>query len=269
LYALRIRQGSILAGLKCLHYTHEHESYDTYGHLLDLMIQLPSIMEALDILALSTNKTAERPILTQLLELCSSLNGQLLGWSENLNIEVCGQLYWPVLSVANNPADDPEVGSIFPLAFQFQSLRIAQLLLLYWSALILLLRTTQDIQKRLMRDVTSGIAIPHPFGLQDRDRNELYSDDNYPLDDRIACLADNISQSLEYCFHRKNGTLGPQSTIFALWVAQSVYESQSDKCRELAWCSELGNMTAPDSRFDLYVMKFSADGYGSLLTSLL
>ena len=232
-----------------------------HGHLMDLMIQLPSIMEALDALPVGTNKTAERPILIQLLQLCSSLNGQLLAWSEQLKTKVCGQLYWTVPSIANNPADEPNLGSIFPLAFQFPSLKIAQLLLLYWSTLILLFRTTQDIQKRLKNQVTSDIATPHPFSLQDTDRSILCQDNNYPPDDRIALLANNISQSLEYCYHSKNGTLGPQSTIFAVWVAESFYKSQSDKSRELAWCSELGNMTAPDSRFDLYIMKFSADGY--------
>jgi hypothetical protein len=268
LYALRTRHGAILSGLECLHYTHEHEGCDMHGHLLNLMIQLPFIMETLDVV-MRTNNKSERPAFNQLLQLCSSLNAQLLAWHEKLKIEVHGQLYWTVPSIAKNPADDPNLGSIFPLAFHFPSLKLAQLLLLYWSTLILLFRTTQDIQKRLKRKATSGIATPHPVGQRDRNKSELCSNNNYPPDDRMLHLANNISQSLEYCYHSKNGTLGPQSTIFAVWAAESVYESLSGKRRELTWCSELGNMTAPDSRFDLHVIKFSADGYGTLLTSLL
>jgi hypothetical protein len=216
------------------------------------MIQLPSIMEALD--KLDRNKIAERSILIRLLQLCTSLNEQLFTWGEKLKTEV-DHLYWTVPSVADNPADDPVLGRIFPLAFQFPSLTIAQLLLLYWSALILLYSTIQDIQKMLRRQVASGTATQHGFCLQVRDRSKICPDLSCPSSDQIALLANNICQSLEYCYHSKNGTFGPQSTIFPLWVARSFYKSQSDRGQELAWCSELGNMTAPDSRFDLYVMK--------------
>jgi hypothetical protein len=216
-------------------------------------------MKALDMIAMSTNKTAERSVLVRLLELCSSLDGQLLAWNEKLKSQVHGQLYWIVPSVADSPADDPVLGRVFPLVFQFPSLRIAQLHLLYWSMLILLYRTIQDIKKKLKRQVTSCTATQHGFGLQDQDKSELCAEHNCPSNDRIALLANNISQSFEYCYRSKNGTLGPLLTIFPLWVAQSFYMSQSDRGRELAWCSELGNATAPGSRFDLHVMKFSGD----------
>jgi len=257
--AFRNRRASIMAGLEWQGSANEHDSHDLSCHLQDLMIQLPSIMEALDTVAASTNKLVETSVVMRLLERCSSLNAQLLAWNEKLKTEVHGSLHWTVPSEAESPADDPVLGRIFPFAFQFPSLNIALLLLLYWSTLILLHRTTQDIQKILKRQTTSG-TVMHSIGLQDRGRNELFSEYSYPSDDRIALLANNICQSLEYCSSTKNGTLGPQSTMFALWVAQNFYESQSDRDRELAWCTELGNTTAPDSRFDLYVMKPSGNG---------
>jgi hypothetical protein len=227
------------------------------------MIQLPSIMEVLDRLAMSTTKTDERRILIRLLQLCASLDEQLLAWHEKLKTQIQGKVYWTVPSVADNPADDPALERVFPLAFRFPSLRIAHLLLFYWSMLILLYRTIQDIQKRLKRlkmQLTRATTMRYNFDVQDRDRSELRVEHNFPSDDRIALLANNISQSLEYCYRTKNGTLGPQVSIFPLLVAQSFYKSQPDRDRQLAWCSELGNMTAPDSRFDLYVIKFSEDG---------
>ena len=219
------------------------------------MIQLPSIMEALDMLVVSSNKTAERPVLIRSLQRCSSLNRQLLAWKENLENQDHSQLYWMVPSAADSPADDPVLGRVFPLAFQFPSLRIAQLLLLYWSMLILLYRTIQDIKKRLKRQVANGTVTQHSFGLQERDRGEVCSEHSCPSNDLIVLLANNICQSLEYCYRTTNGTHGPQLTSFPLWVAQNFYESQSDRGRELAWCSELGNTTAPNSRFDLYFIK--------------
>lgn len=217
------------------------------------MTQLPAIMELLD-------KTAERPGLVQLLESCLSLNEQLLAWNEKLSHQVHGQLYWIVPSVACSPVDDPVLGRIFPLAFQFPNLGIAQLLLMYWSMLVLLYRTIQDIQKRLKKQLTGDTSIQQSSGHQDRYRSELFSDHSDPSNEQISLLANNISQSFEYCYHTKSGTHGLQSTIFPRWVAQSFYESQPDKGQELAWCSELGNMTAPDSQFHLFVMKLGENG---------
>jgi hypothetical protein len=225
------------------------------------MIQLPSIMEALDMLNVRPNQTAQRPVLIQLLQSCLSLNEQLLAWNKKLSNEVPGQLYWTTLSVAENPADNSVLGRIFLFALQFSSWRIAQVLIFYWSMLVLLYRTIQDIQKKLERDVTSGTTIENDSGLQDSDRSELElcSEYSYPSIDQIALLANNICQSFEFCYRSENGTLGLQSTAFPLWVAQSFYESQSDRDREREWCSNLGNMTAPDSRFDLYIKRLSSD----------
>jgi hypothetical protein len=215
------------------------------------MIQLTSLR----MFAVDTSKTVERPGLIGLLQLCSSIDGLLLAWNKDLKKHDRSPLYWAVPSVAESPADDPVLGRVFPLAFHFPSLKIAQLLLLYWSMLILLYCTIQDIQERFTKHVTGGSTTQHSFGLQGGDRSEVYSGPSCPSKELITHLANNIVQSLEYCYRTKNGTLGHQITIFPLWVARSFYESQSDRSRELAWCSALGNTTAPDARFDLCMMR--------------
>ena len=233
----------------------EPEGHDLLCHLQDLMIQLPSIMEALDILDAGTNETADTPVLIQLLQLCSSLDAELLAWNEKLKNQVQGQLYWTVPSVANNPSDDLVLGRVFPLSFQFPCLRVAQLLLLYWSMLILLYRTIQHIQERLKSQVSHSTETGLCFALQGG-WNEVYSDNSCVSSTIIAPLANNISQSVEYCYRTENGTHGTQLTIFPLWVARRFYESQLDRSRELAWYSELSNTTAPDSQFDLYKLPY-------------
>lgn len=86
-----------------------------------------------------------------------------------------------------------------------------------------------------------------------------YHDESPPSNEIIALLANNISQSLEYCYRTTNGTHGPQLASFPLWIAYDFYKSQPERNMELAWISELGNSTAPDSRFDLYCVKFNRD----------
>jgi hypothetical protein len=200
----------------------------------------------------SNNKTAERSALIGLLQICSGLHEQLLAWNQKLETQGHSPLYWMVPSVASSPADDLVLGRVFPHVFQFSNLGIAQLLLVYWSTLILLYRTIQNIQNRLTRMATSGTETQH--SLQSRDRSELGSDHSCSFsNDRIVLLANNICQSLEYCYRSTNGTHGVQLAMFPVQVAQSFYESQSDRGRELAWFSQLGNTTAPDSRFDLHL----------------
>jgi len=213
-------------------------------------------------LALSTNKAsinkaAERTVLVRLLQISSSLHTQLLAWYENLRKQVNGQPYCVVPSLAHSPADDPLRGCVFPLAFHFPNLTVAQLLLIYWSTLIVLYRTVQDIHKRLGNRAAENLVTQLNLDLEGR--NKICFERSYPSNSRIAALARNLCHSLEYCYRSKNGTLGLQSTVFTQWVAQDFYSSQPDLWRELKWCTEIGNMTAPDSRFDLHIMKLSSE----------
>ena len=234
---------------------------DLYCRILDLMIKIPSIMESLDRLAFSTHRATETTVLSRLLQICSGLHEQLTTWNKDLKKQVDGELYWIVPSLAHSPADDPIRGRIFPLAFNFPSLNIAQLLLLYWSTLIVLYQTIQGIQQRLIRCGKENTEMELNLRYEDTaDRDERWLDHNCPSTSRVADLAKNICQSLEYCYRRKNGMLGLQSTVFPRWVAHEFYSSQPDCLRELIWCSEVGNMTAPDSRFDLHVMELTKDG---------
>ena len=203
------------------------------------MAQVPPILEAFDMLAWRTYRVTDREILVRLDQVCSNLHTQLLAWCEDLRERAQGQLYWSVPSQAYSPADDQSSDRIFPIAFHFPNLNIAQLLLLYWSTMIVLHRTIQEIRTRMEKN---GIYC----ALSGRDA---------PSNNHIAAFAKNICQSFEYCYHSNNGTLGVQSTVFPRWVIHDFYSSQQDYQRELAWCLDIDKMTAPDTRFDLQVMK--------------
>lgn len=226
------------------------------------MIQLPSVMEALDILTSNiqkarVNKFAERTVLIRLLRICSNLHEQLLVWYQELTRRVPSKLYWVVPSLAHNPADDSN-GRIFPQALHFPSLQVAQLLLLYWPTMIVLYRTIQSIHQQIGRSEVEKLLMQSTTELKKgTSGGNAYFERSYPSVSHIAALARNICQSVEYCYRSKNGTLGLQSTVFSLWVAREFFASQPNMRRELEWCAGIGNMTGPDSRFDLQVMKLS------------
>jgi hypothetical protein len=244
------------------------------------MIKVPYIMEAFDILThknTSFNDIAKRKDLIHLIRSCYHVNAQLLTWHQKLRYELNGEFYTFVPAVAQNPTDDEIRGRVFPFAIQFPTLSAAQLMLLYWSTMLLLYRTIGDIQKLLEVHKDGAMpktpgqdppaaqkSLPHPAeisvyreitsGELPLAKCPLYSS----LPESMGLFAANICQSVEYCYHSKNGSLGLQSTVFPIWAAQEFYASQPALSREWQWCSEIGNMTAPDSRFDLKVMKLNS-----------
>jgi hypothetical protein len=226
------------------------------------MIQIPPLLETFDTLLITDiNKEAEESVLTRIIHRCSSLHTQLLAWYRVLNEQIPGQMYWSGPSKAHNPAD--LFGTrIFPLAFEFPSLNISQLLLLYWSTLIVLYRTMQDIDKREQRFRSEADDTEHSPSslLQDSasDSDPTFTQHhspNCPSTNHIAPLAGKICQSFGYCYKSTSGTLGVQYTLFPRWVVQEFYASRPEYYRQLAWCEEIHNMTTPGSRFDLGVTR--------------
>jgi hypothetical protein len=257
--SFRTRKTSLFTAIESKRPVERPEIPGLYCELQDLMIKLPSVMEALDMLALSINRPAESVVLTRLLQICTDVHAELMAWEEGLKEQAKEErLYWSVPSKAHSPADDAAGGPIFPDALQFPSLCIAQLLVFYWSTLIVLYRSIQDIHKRLNRREMDDPPIdPVLKEIDSSARLERWSDHICPSNDRISELAKNICQSLEYCSQTKNGTLGLQSRAFPRWVVHGFYSSQPDRTRELLWCSELDNMTAPDSLFNLHIIDLS------------
>lgn len=168
------------------------------------MIQIPGILETFDSLAVAQiHGISGRTALTSLLQRCSRLEVQPLAWCEVLREQVPGQLYSSIHPVAQNPTESSGT-RIFPRAFQFQCLNIAQLLLLYWPALTVLYRTLQDVDKRIAkiqvdtgnpRNVSSSSlrdsAIESDLGFS---QHSSYS---IPSTVHIASLAKKFCQSFE------------------------------------------------------------------------
>ncbi|PMD12332.1 hypothetical protein NA56DRAFT_756693 [Hyaloscypha hepaticicola] len=262
LESIQSRKTSPLTGLH-FNSSVENGTIDINGQLQDLMIQIPGLLETFDSLALAQlHEISRRTALPSLLQRCSRLEVQLLAWCEVLREQVSGPLYSSIDPVAQNPIDSSGTRT-FPRAFQFPSLNIAQLLLLYWSALIILYRTIQDIDKRIteIQVKTGKRRNLSNSPLQDSDFESDLGFSQHPNHSisstvHIASLANKICQSFEYCYKGTNGTFGIQSTVFPRWVATDFYASIPEYHREWAWCQEVDNLTAPGSRFDLRVMKF-------------
>lgn len=72
-------------------------------------------------------------------------------WSELARRESNSSQNWPEFSSVNNPADDPRLGKVFPIAYRFPDIRKARMCLYCWAGRILLQRTLRLTYKNARR----------------------------------------------------------------------------------------------------------------------
>ena len=57
--------------------------------------------------------------------------------------------YWPELACVENPADGPEAGRVFPIAYHFTNVQAANMHLLYWAHMTTVHHTLRSTYERL------------------------------------------------------------------------------------------------------------------------
>jgi hypothetical protein len=272
--ALRRRKSTFLADPEWRDNPSKHEPYDLYGELWDLIVDLPSILEQADILSNEAKGSGKFATGLSLYACCRSLYCNLQDWHSELQSQIPGPLYWAIPSSVQNPVDSAGLGMVFPFSLQFQSLHVAQLVLIYWSALALLYNTMHQVYFVLESEYADQwYSDNHMMSQQEESMNRPAVETCFskasekvnsttkwrttkpPSVEEMIKLSRCICQSVEYCYQTNKGTLGPQSTVFCLWAAKQCFLSQSGYERELSWCSEIKNMNGPDHRFDLKIME--------------
>lgn len=173
---------------------------------------------------------------------CTNAHTQLLLWYGEVSQKYDGELFWTVPTKARNPAD-PATGPLFPLVLDFVNANVAQMLVLYWSAHVVLDQTSYLTENKLKHNAR-------------KDTN----DECWPRSQYIASIAKMLCQSIEYCYQRKNGTVGVQSTVFPRWAAREFFGLHPKYQQELAWTEQCGDMECPDSLFHVKVLGFRGRG---------
>lgn len=168
-----------------------------------------------------------------------------------------GPLHWPELSREANPADDADLGKLFPVAFHFPNLGIAFTCMMYWASLILLWAVLSQAYQVLCtlpvlpgdpRSSAEGCGTcTNADGVRDTCRcaegaNAVHlaqfdSDDLPPSQPRINVLeaTRNICQSLEYCMRAEMRSLGTTVTVIPLIAVIDILPNFPHCSRELAW----------------------------------
>jgi hypothetical protein len=225
--------------------------------LIDILLEMPEIYHGHDKLNLETCQYKILPCIIDITELCWKIDSQLNQWYRNFETFVAGPVYWPMLSTSDNPVDNVESGRVFPVAFDFPSYDVAQVMILYWLALLLVHPILCHMYERLERfagveqeDIECS-CIKHPIpetadiivGISSICRRHIVMDKLPPLDYRTEWArgaAQNICQSAEYFMHEKLGELGPFIFLPRLLIVREfLVFASGDWTRELSWINIL------------------------------
>jgi hypothetical protein len=205
-------------------------------HLIDAIVDVPEIQEEFDCLATLDGSEEVFQRRVRLIQRAWAVDSAMEKWSELARQESNSSPYWPEFSQVDNPADDPQLGKVFPIAYRFASMRTAQMHQYYWASKILLHRTLRLTYKALQDQV--GICTGG------RAHSTIESDDTHyccccvrkttlsasegrcgnpscgmallprcPDASTLWENACNIAQSMEYCMSDEMRLLGSQIVV--------------------------------------------------------
>jgi hypothetical protein len=215
--ALECSSTTYLAEQKWMEVPWKVISKSVHDQVVDVLVEIANLVgqgfKMIHLLA-----TEPLSVILPIVNQCWTMEGTLRRLYNDFKSSNLGPLYWSKFSTLDNPADDPELGKVFPVAFHFPNLRVAHSCMLYWTALILLftmLSPSYHMLKALQSDM-SGLPV-----LEER------------LD--IVSLTCNICQSVEYCLQDEMNGLGAAVAMIPLHIVIKTLKDQRPNSRELEW----------------------------------
>nr|POF13988.1 uncharacterized protein CFP56_03012 [Quercus suber] len=226
-----------------------------YQRMVDCMILLANVRARYSQLRDVVDLAGRHQELLHILECCRDLDKRFRHWYVSLPREtgpsaVVETKIWPPLdheSAAANP---------FPQSFEFNSLKTANMLMTYWSCLIILLtivRTSRssladldvpflpqmddsygdDLHQAHERTYTQYSSHANPVPPQNPPQEFPESSGNLdPLQ-----LATRICMSIQYCLKQETRPFGPYSTLFPLVMALGCFKAHTHHSQaQSEWC---------------------------------
>jgi hypothetical protein len=212
---------------------------------MDVFIHGLSILEAAQYIGdLKTPASLLRCL--KVIDSCWKSDAAMRALYKELKDSVPGPLFWPELSTHDNPADDAEMGKVFPVAFHFVNLRIARICGLYWAICIILWGGLFHLYQAIAfmeplspspsssdTDTDEDCECTTSFHLCGRGFN--ISDLPLLQDRDVMTAVTNICQSFEYCVLPENRLLGAASIAFPLQVVLGTLKEYPGREREMGW----------------------------------
>ena len=221
------RRAVFFAAPEWLKITEELAKHDQYVALYDITLQIPGVLERIDILPSSNRHISEMFSICQ--ELCQ-LRDQLRSWFgcfySKRSVEPC-----QVVLVR----DMEEFASLcldrtFQTVFSFDSVQSCSQQQLYWVCSLIL-----DFQLLAIHQRLQSSALHHETALE-----MLTSRSEQDIERDMFIAATSYCRSLPFCCEPEVASVGRVGT-FLLRIVQNYFE-QRGHCRESEWCNAVRSM---------------------------
>jgi hypothetical protein len=193
------------------------------------MVDIPGLLEGIGNLS-RYGVAAERMRQAQnLLAKTVMVKNRLNNWLSSFRLIYPYPYTWS-LSDSHDPLHLSGNSLGFPQQLHFINLLVAQAMIHYWAAMVVVLRCVmicQDILRNTF-NVLQEDDYHEELGLEDIGSLRR---DSLPFDPKSAALrfADCICYSTEYCVSDDKGAAGPILLLFPLWIAKDFYCQEGDE----------------------------------------
>jgi hypothetical protein len=204
-----------------------NENY--YDFLVEEMVDIPGLLEDIGSLFRHGVATERKRHAQDLLARTLTVKNNLNDWLSSFRLTHPYPYKWS-LSDSHDPLHLSGNSRGFPQQLQFINLLVAQAMIHYWAAMVIVLRCVMICQGILGNtfNVLQEDDYHGELGLEDI---ESLRREPLPFDPKTAALrfADCICYSAEYCVSDDKGAAGPIVLLFPLWIAKDFYSYEGDE----------------------------------------
>jgi hypothetical protein len=223
-----------------------------FDEVVDFILEAPKFMAQSDSINMLTSPQSILAASLKTISATQDFNTRLMKWYAGFSASHPGGLYHARLSTRESCSDNPELGKVFPVAYHFPSLPIAQTMLYFWMCQVIahahlcsqyaklerLMKTLEPIAADipcLCSGVTDayrpGVCLRH---FEVRSLVPLGHFAEWP-----SSVAYNICQSIDYCLQHSNKVYGPATSLPALALVREHWKrSDGEWAREISWVND-------------------------------
>ncbi|OCT54613.1 C6 zinc finger domain-containing protein [Cladophialophora carrionii] len=203
-----------------------------YDRIYDFLIRAPELRNRGEMLQF-LDPHSKLQLATEMIWKCWKMDSELQSVYDSLEACHQGPVCWPELAREKDLHGDSEDGMLFPVAFQFPNLSIANTVIIYWAVQVILWHGMWQLY-RLLDELKLHFTAAAKVG-DGHAVSTLF--DFPPLEHRadFAAPCRNIFQSVEYALQDSLLDQGPKSVACPLRIAYETLRPYPKFKQEIAW----------------------------------
>lgn len=247
LYALERRQSTFLSEPAWQKVPWGNKPKTVYDEVYDFFLRAPFLLREGEMLE-HMDPVSQLHLATSMISRCWEMDGDILSLYERMEKSREGPLYWPELARDKSLDDDSEDGMLFPVAFNFPNLMIANTVLIFWGVQTMLWHGMFQLYG-LMHELRARFASSDTIT---NDNGELLTTlstnipancltdgtfELHPLGHRTDFWAPgyNVLQSVEYCLNDQTMDQGPKCIAAPLRIVIETLRPYPKHAKAFAW----------------------------------